>query len=125
MQGVEVDFKNNQIRRYRWFLGMRSGKWLPLSAFDSTRVYQHSLKTRRSIIGSVTGKKYDTNLYYYVRLVSPGLKTSITLLELDNYDRANYHAETFARHARLIFIDRPARLKTVVIGGSGQESESA
>lgn len=125
IQGFEVDFKQGKIRHYKWFLGLHSGKWLPLSAFDSIRVYQHGMKTRRGLVGSVTGKKYDSNTYYYVRLVSPGLKTSITILELDNYNRAKYHAETFARHARLIFIDRPARLKTVVIGGSGQESESS
>lgn len=123
IQGFEVDFKNDRIRHYRWFLGLHSGEWLPLSAFDSIRVYQHQLKTRRGLIGRAAGKKYDTNAYYYVRLVSPGLKKSISLLELDNYSRAKYHAEKFARHARLVFIEKPARLKTVVIGKAGFQSD--
>jgi len=33
------------------------------------------------------------------------------LLELDNYGRAKFQAEKIAKHARLIFIEQPAKLK--------------
>jgi len=125
VQGVEIDFKNDKIRHYRWFLGLHFGDWLPLNAFDSVRVYQHQLKTRRGLMGRATGKKYDLDAYYYVRLVSPGLNKSISLLELEDYNRAKYHAEKVARHARLIFIEKPARLKMVVIGKGGFQRDNA
>ena len=125
IQGIEVDFKNGKIRKYRSFLGLHSGDWLDLGAFDSVRVYQHKLKTRRGLVGSVTGKKFDTDAYYYVRLVSPGLNKSISLLELDDYNRAKYQAEKVARHSRLIFIEKPARLKTIVVTKAGFESDEA
>lgn len=119
IQGIEVDFKNEKIRKYRTLLWKRSGEWMPLSAFDSVRVYQHKLKTRRGLVGSVTGKKFDTDAYYYVRLVSPGLNQSVSLLEMDDYHRAKYQAEKVAKHARLIFIEKPARLKTAVVNNFG------
>ncbi|MCR9170921.1 MAG: hypothetical protein NXI10_00400 [bacterium] len=125
IQGIEVDFKNGKIRKYRSFLGIRTGNWHDLGAFDSVRVYQHKLKTRRGLVGSMTGKKYDTDAFYYVRLVSLGLNKSISLLELDDYNRAKYQAEKVARHSRLIFIEKPARLKTIVVTKTGFESDNA
>ena len=111
IQGIEVDFKNGKIRKYRSFLGIRTGEWLDLGAFDSVRVYQHQLKMQRSRLNRLRPKKFDTEAYYYVRLVSPGMNKSISLLELPEYNRAKYQAEKVAQHARLIFIDKPARLK--------------
>lgn len=110
IQGIEVDFKNGKIRKYRSFLGLHSGEWLDLDAFDSVRVYQHELKTQRSRFQRGP-RTYDSHAYYYVRLVSPGLNKSISLLELDNYSRAKNQAEKVANAARLIMIDKPAKLK--------------
>lgn len=111
IRGFEIDFKNDKIRKYQSFLGLRSGDWMPLSAFDSVRVYQETLKTQRGKFIRTGPKTYDTHEYYYVRLVSPGLKKSISLLELDNYGRAKYQADKISKHARLIFIEKPAKLK--------------
>ncbi|GAB5417449.1 MAG: hypothetical protein Crog4KO_30310 [Crocinitomicaceae bacterium] len=111
IQGFEVDFKNGKIRKYRSFLGIHSGDWMDLAAFDSVRVYQHQLKTQRGKFIRRGTKAYDTHAYYYVRLVSPGLTQSISLLELDNYNRAKHQAEKVAHAARLIMIDKPAKLK--------------
>ncbi len=113
IQGIEVDFKNGKIRKYRSFFGIRSGEWLELAAFDSVRVYQHQLKLRRSRspLNKLRPRKFDTDAYYYVRLVSRGLNKSISLLELPEYNRAKYQAEKVAQHSRLIFIEKPARLK--------------
>lgn len=111
LRGLEIDFKNEKIRRYQSFLGMTTGEWMPLSAFDSVRVYQHQLKTQKGKFINRGPKKYDTHAYYYVRLVSPGLNTSVSLLELNNYQRAKEHAEKVARAARLRLIEKPAKLK--------------
>ena len=111
LQGIEVDFKNEKIRKYRSFLGLRTGDWWDLSAFDSVRVYQHELKTQKGKFIRRGPKKYDTYAFYYVRLVSPGLTKSISILELDNYHRAKEQAEKVARAARLIMIEKPAKLK--------------
>ncbi|XOV65943.1 MAG: hypothetical protein ACFHU9_09930 [Fluviicola sp.] len=111
IQGIEVDFKNGKIRKYRSFLGIRSGEWMELGAFDSVRVYQHQLKMKRSPLNRLRPRKFDTEAYYYVRLVSRGLNKSISLLELPEYGRAKYQAEKVAQHARLIYIEKPARLK--------------
>lgn len=111
IQGVEVDFEKGKIRKYRSFLGIRYGTWMELSAFDSVRVYQHQLKTQKGKFIKRGPKTYDTHAYYYVRLVSPGLAKSISLLELNDYSRARMQAEKVARSARLIMIEKPARLK--------------
>lgn len=111
IQGIEVDFKNGKIRKYRSFLGIRTGEWMELGAFDSVRVYQHQLKMKRSAMDKLRPRKFDTEAYYYVRLVSRGLNKSISLLELPEYNRAKYQAEKVAQHARLIFIEKPAKLK--------------
>lgn len=111
IQGFEVDFKNDKIRKYRSFLGLNSGEWLPLSSFDSVRVYQHQLKTQRGVLSKMARKDRDTHTYYYVRIVSPGLKKSISLLELNDYSRAKHQAEKVAYAARLRFVEKPARLK--------------
>jgi len=111
IRGFEIDFKNDKIRKYKSFLGIRSGEWMPLSAFDSVRVYQDILETQRGKFIRRGPKSYDTHEYYYVRIVSPGLSKSISLLELDNYGRAKFQAEKIAKHARLIFIEQPAKLK--------------
>lgn len=111
IQGIEVDFKQGKIRKYRSFLGLRMGEWLDLGAFDSVRVYQHQLKMKSSPLNKLRPRKFDTEAYYYVRLVSPGMNKSISLLELPEYGRAKYQAEMVAQHARLILIDKPARLK--------------
>lgn len=111
IQGFEIDFTKGKIRKYRSFLGLRSGDWMDLAAFDSVRVYQHELKTQRGKFIRRGPKTYDTHSYYYVRLVSPGLTKSISLLELDNYGRAKSQAEQVARAARLIMIEKPAKLK--------------
>ena len=111
IQGIEVDFKNGKIRKYRSFLGIRSGEWMVLGAFDSVRVYQHKLNLQRSRMNRFRPRKFDTEAYYYVRLVSRGLNKSISLLELPEYNRAKYQAEKVAQHARLIYMEKPARLK--------------
>ena len=111
LQGFEVDFQNEKIRKYRSFLGVISGTWMPLSSFDSVRVYQHQLKTQRGVFSKMARKEHDTHTYYYVRMVSPGLKTSISLLELTDYSRAKHQAEKVAHAARLKFIEKPAKLK--------------
>ena len=111
IQGFEIDFNKGQIRKYRSFLGLHYGQWLDLAAFDSMRVYQHELKTQRSKLLRRGPKTYDSHVYYYVRLVSPGLTKSISLLELDDYSRAKLQAEKVARAARLIMIEKPAKLK--------------
>ena len=111
LQGFEVDFKNDKIRKYRSFLGILSGDWMPLSSFDSVRVYQHQLKTQRGVFSKMARKERDTHTYYYVRIVSPGLKKSISLLELADYSRAKNQAEKVAHAARLRYIEKPARLK--------------
>jgi hypothetical protein len=84
---------------------------MELGAFDSVRVYQHQLKMKRSPLNRLRPRKFDSEAYYYVRLVSRGLNKSISLLELPEYGRAKFQAEKVAQHARLIYIDKPARLK--------------
>lgn len=111
LQGIEVDFKKGKIRKYRSFLGFRTGNWMDLGAFDSVRVYQHQLKMTRSRMNKLRRHKFDSEAYYYVRLVSRGLNKSISLLELPEYHRAKYQAEQVAKHARLIFIEKPAKLR--------------
>ena len=115
LQGIEVDFKHGKIRKYRSFLGIRTGEWLDLGAFDSVRVYQHQLKMQRSAMNRFRPKKFNSEAYYYVRLVSPGLNKSISLLELTEYNKAKYQAEKVAKHSRLIFIEKPARLKEDIV----------
>ena len=111
IQGFEIDFKKNQIRRYRSFLGKHTGEWMPLNSFDSVRVYRHELKTQRNKFIGRGPKQFDSQAFYYVRFVSPVLSKSISLLELTDFQRANYQAEKIARAARLKFIERPAKLK--------------
>jgi hypothetical protein len=111
IQGFEINFTKGKIRKYRSFLGLHSGDWMDLAAFDSVRVYQHELKTQRGKFIQRGPKTYDTHAYYYVRLVSPGLKKSISLLELDDYGLAKNQAEKVSRAARLIMIEKPAKLK--------------
>ena len=111
IRGFEIDFKRNQIRKYRSFLGIHSGDWMPLNSFDSVRVYQHELKTQRNRFIGRGPKQFDSHAFYYVRLVSPTLSKSISLLELSDFRRTTYQAEKIARSARLKFIERPAKLK--------------
>ncbi len=102
-RGVQIDLANQQIRKYRAYLGLRWGQWLPLSPYEKLILHWQRLRYKSG--GSATalmGPRGSTRSsdVYCVSLTGSEVET-FELADLESHRAAK---RFMAKYAKLLHL---------------------
>lgn len=103
IQGIEVNFKKNKIRRYSSFLGFRRGKWFDLSNFEKIGITHDLLLEKRKFYPSARKGRYSHHNYYTLVLINDRNKVVIPIYESENPNHVKKAGKWLSHHSSLDF----------------------